>query len=237
MAERASERWHNIRTSVVWDTIAPLISDGTRVLDVGGGTGGFAVGVAERGAAVTVVDPSPNALAALGQRANEAGVADRVNGVQGDVSSLASVVDPGFDLVLCHGVLEIVQQPADALVACREVMAAGSSLSLLVDQLSAAVVASALAGRFQQATQLLAGEQDKTGHRFTVAEVRHLADEAGFSVSDLRGVRVFADLVPGTLLESESGAVPALLELEAAAAQHEDYLRLAAQLHLVLHKK
>ena len=47
------------------------------VLDIGGGTGGFAVRVAELGHRVTVVDPSPDALAALDRRAAESGVADR----------------------------------------------------------------------------------------------------------------------------------------------------------------
>ena len=44
------------------------------VLDIGGGTGGFAVRVAELGHRVTVVDPSPDALAALDRRAREGGV-------------------------------------------------------------------------------------------------------------------------------------------------------------------
>ena len=58
-------------------------------LDVGGGTGGFAVPLAELGHRVTVVDPSPDALAALQRRAAEAGVADRVRAVQGDAAGLA----------------------------------------------------------------------------------------------------------------------------------------------------
>ena len=48
------------------------------VVDVGGGTGGFAVPLAQAGHRVTVVDASPDALAALTRRAAEAGVADRV---------------------------------------------------------------------------------------------------------------------------------------------------------------
>ncbi|MCZ9336940.1 class I SAM-dependent methyltransferase, partial [Streptomyces sp. TRM76130] len=62
---------------------------------------------------VTVVDPSPDALFALERRAAEAGVADRVRGVQGDAHGLFDVVERGgYDVVLCHGVLEYVDDPA-----------------------------------------------------------------------------------------------------------------------------
>ena len=59
------------RTAVLWAALrAVLDADGPRdVLDVGGGTGGFAVPIAELGHRVTVVDPSPDALAALERRA------------------------------------------------------------------------------------------------------------------------------------------------------------------------
>ena len=54
------------------------------VLDVGAGSGVLAVSLAADGCAVTVVEPSPNALATLHRRAATAGAADRVRGVQGD---------------------------------------------------------------------------------------------------------------------------------------------------------
>ena len=75
----ASERRSATRTAVVWDALRPVL-DGLGegdVLDIGGGTGGFAVRVAELGHRVRVVDPSPDALAALDRRAKESGVSGR----------------------------------------------------------------------------------------------------------------------------------------------------------------
>jgi S-adenosylmethionine-dependent methyltransferase len=57
-------------------------------LDCGGGTGRFAVPLAAAGVTVTVLDVSADALATLRRRASEAGVAERVRAVQGDVESL-----------------------------------------------------------------------------------------------------------------------------------------------------
>ncbi|MGH3366049.1 MAG: methyltransferase domain-containing protein, partial [Nocardioidaceae bacterium] len=110
-----------MRTAVVWDALSRSLetcrhqvteSRPLHVLDLGGGTGGFAVRLAEVGHRVTVVDPSPDALASLARRADEAGVSDQIRGIQGDSSDLLEVVDRGSaDAVLCHGVLEVVDDP------------------------------------------------------------------------------------------------------------------------------
>src|SRR6201999_2701882 len=155
------------------------------VLDIGGGTGGFAVRVAGLGHRVTVVDPSPDALAALARRAREVGV--EVAGQQGDLTSLPDLVEPGStDLVLCHGVLEVVTDPAAALAAIGTTLRPGGTLSLLVAQRHAAVVARAMAGHFAQAKALLEagpGDRDgRAGHRFTADEVTALVFAAGFAV-------------------------------------------------------
>ena len=50
------------------------------------------------------------------------------------------------------------------------------------------------------------------------------------------GIRVFTDLVPGSLLDLEPGATAALVELEQAVASRPEYLPLATQLHLLAHR-
>ena len=65
---------------------------------------------------------------------------------------LLDVAGPrSVDVVLCHGVLEVVDDPAAALATIAEVLRPGGTLSLLVAQRHAAVVARAMAGHFQQA--------------------------------------------------------------------------------------
>jgi S-adenosylmethionine-dependent methyltransferase len=232
-----SERRSAARTAVVWEALRPVLdADTSDVLDIGGGTGGFAVRVAELGHRVRVVDPSPDALAALDRRARESGVADRVTGQQGDLSNLLDVADPGsVDVVLCHGVLEVVDDPAAALATITEVLRPGGVLSLLVAQRHAAVVARAMAGHFQQARALLdsAEQHGRAGHRFTREELDALLPAAGLTPTAVHAVRVFADLVPGSLLELEPGSTAALVDLEHAVAERPEYLPLAAQIHVI----
>ncbi|MGZ5399003.1 MAG: class I SAM-dependent methyltransferase [Nocardioides sp.] len=232
----ASERRSAARTAVVWAGLRPVLdrAPGQDVLDIGGGTGGFAVRVAELGHRVRVVDPSPDALAALDRRARESGV--EVTGQQGDLSTLLDVAEPGSaDVVLCHGVLEVVDDPAAALDTIGEVLRPGGVLSLLVAQRHAAVVARAMAGHFEQARAMLdaTGPSGRSGRRFTAAELETLLPAAGFTLASVHAVRVFSDLVPGTVLDLEPGATAALLELEQAVSERPEYAPLAAQLHLV----
>ncbi|GAA1475882.1 methyltransferase [Nocardioides aestuarii] len=236
--ERPSERRQSARTAVVWGGLQPVLDRpaGQDVLDIGGGTGGFAVRVAELGHRVRVVDPSPDALAALDRRARDHGVENRVRGQQGDLSTLLDVVEPASaDVVLCHGVLEVVDDPAAALATITEVLRPGGVLSLLVAQRHAAVVARAMAGHFEQARALLDTTEavGRSGRRFTRDELESLLASAGLSVDSVHAVRVFSDLVPGSLLDLEPGGTAALLELEQAVAERPEYAPLAAQLHVL----
>jgi ubiquinone/menaquinone biosynthesis C-methylase UbiE len=237
--ERPMERRTAARTAVVWDAVRALLEDSDSsdqsVLDIGGGTGGLAVRVAGQGHRVTVVDPSPDALAALARRADEEDVADRVTGLQGDLGNLHDLApEGGVDLVLCHGVLGLVDDPAAALATITSVLRPGGALSLLVNQRHAAVLARAMAGHFVQARDILAGEQpDRGERRFTAEEIAQLLGSAGFTETTTHGIRVFADLVPSSLLDLEPGASVALLELERAVAERPEYLTLASQLHVI----
>lgn len=237
-----------LRTAVVWEVLQDALDrrvkatgrESLDVLDTGGGSGKFAVPVAGLGHRVTVVDPSPNALFALERRAAEAGVADRVTGVQGDARGLFDVVERGrYDAVLCHGVLEYVDDPAEGLRNAVAALRPEGVLSLLAAGLGGAVLARALAGHFTEAKQALDdpngrwGPGDPMPRRFTAEQLTELVEGAGLAVGAVHGVRVFADLVPGVLVDTEPGAMDALLKLEAAAAELPAFHAVATQLHVL----
>ncbi|GJF32988.1 methyltransferase [Kitasatospora sp. NE20-6] len=237
-----------LRTAVVWEVLCEALEQRAveldrpvlDVLDTGGGTGNFAVPVARLGHRVTVVDPSPDALFALERRAAEAGVTDLVRAVQGDTQTLPEVVEAAsVDAVLCHGVLEVVDDPAEALGSLTGTLRKGGLVSLLAANRNGAVLARALAGHFAEARTVLAAEDGRWGasdpmpRRFSAEELGTLAATAGLHVRSVHGVRVFADLVPGVLVDTEPGALEALLRLEQAAADQPAFHAVATQLHLL----
>ncbi|WP_233153352.1 bifunctional 2-polyprenyl-6-hydroxyphenol methylase/3-demethylubiquinol 3-O-methyltransferase UbiG [Kineosporia sp. R_H_3] len=255
-----------IRTAVVWEVLDTLVAEQSQavgrasldVVDVGGGTGGFAVPLAELGHRVTVVDPSPDALAALRRRAADAGVADRVRAEQGDAGALTSVLGAGVaDVVLCHGALEYVDDPHAALHDAVDALRPDGLLSVLVAQRLGALFARALSGRFAEARRILddpagrGGDGDPVPRRFDEAALRGLLADRPAATGDgsgggsvevrlVHGVRIFTDLLPGALVDGDPEAAQALLDLERAASEHPDRAVLsavAAQLHLVARRR
>ena len=210
------------------------------VLDVGGGSGVFAVPIAELGHVVTVVDTSPDALATLHRRATDAGVGQNVVGVSADVDHLLDLVGAdGYDLVLCHSLLEVIDDPAVTMVALAKVVRSGGCASLVVANRAATVLARALGGHPADALRAFTSptgrwhEADGVLRRFDLTGITSLATGAGLAVEQVHGVRVVADLVPGALLDGTPGAAEALRELELATAAVPPYRDIATQLHVL----
>ncbi|MEU7784994.1 MULTISPECIES: methyltransferase domain-containing protein [unclassified Amycolatopsis] len=204
-----------------------------RVVDVGGGSGGWAVPFAAAGCRVTVVEPSPNALATLQRRAEEEGVADRITVIADDSDALGRHVEAGSaDLVLAHGLLEIVDDPAAVLTALATAVAPGGAVSVLVANRHASVLYRALSGRVAEARQLLESADgvvagDTVLRRFDADGLRAQLVTAGLDVTLLQGDRVISDLVGGDVREDE------LADFERVAAATPALREIASRLHAV----
>ena len=215
-----------------------------RVLDVGGGSGAWAVPLATAGCAVSVVDPSPNALATLRRRAHDAGVEELVTAVAGEVERLADAAPPdGADLVLGHGLLEVVDDPHATVRALAAAAAPGGAVSLLVAGRFAAVLARTLAGRLAEARALLAdpdgrfGPDDALRRRLDAAGLRRALEAAPeLRLELLQGDGVLECWAPGAGRDEGAGApaaAGALGELEDLATAQPALIDVAARLHAI----
>lgn len=231
------------RTAAVWAALDPVIGAGTplRVLDVGGGSGMFAVPLARLGHDVTVVDPSADALATLRRRADTAGVGALVRGIQGDgdllheVLPVADAGSDGYDLALCHYVLEVVDDPAVTLGEISRALRPGGQVSIATANRAGAVLGRAVSGHPVEALALLedrdpAPARSKPARRrFSPQEMLALVEGAGLQPGTWRGVSVVADL-----LEATSGAEPrAVRALELALAEASPFRDIATGLHVL----
>ncbi|HET9169633.1 MAG TPA: methyltransferase domain-containing protein [Actinospica sp.] len=234
MAAERTQPGTSARTGVVWEVLVGGLarlaaSAGTEALDVvdlGGGTGGFAVPLARLGHRVTVVDPSPDALASLERRAAEEGVSERVTAVQGDLGTVFdAVAKESADAVLCHGVLEFADDPVEGMGAAARVLRPGGLASVLAASRDGLVVARALGGNVTGALKALHGP---TPRRFTEDALVELIAAAGLDVLSRHGVLLFADLVPTAAADD-----PDLIELEVETASRPEFRALATRLHVL----
>jgi len=188
---------------------------------------------------VTVVDPSADALATLHRRAETAGVADRVAGMQGDGDRLHDVLpargEDAFDLALCHSVLEVVDDPGVTLREIAGALRSGGQVSIATVNRAGAVLARALSGHPVEAKALLEdrdlapGRARPARRRFTPADLVALVEDAGLRPGGWRGVSVVADL-----LDADSHTSPAAIrDLELTLAGISPYRDVATGIHLL----
>jgi SAM-dependent methyltransferase len=181
-----------------------------------------------------------DALATLRRRAEEAGVADRVHGIQADTDAMAgAVADGAADLVLCHHVLESVDDPEAAIAAMAAALAPGGTVSLLVTGRYAAVIALSMAGRFTEAAAVHAdpvgsfGSADPLRRRYDVASVDRLLSGAGLTISSVRGVGVISGLIPGAVVQPQTRGAVDLAALERQICADPPLRDIAADLHVL----
>ncbi len=239
----------DVRTAAVWDLVqaaatqrAQDVSRPLQVLDLGGGTGGLAVPLAALGHSVTVIDPSPDALASLRRRATEVGVSIRAE--QGDTETLPTQIAPAsMDLVCCHGTLEMVDDPPATLAVLAATLAPGGVLSLVAAGRVGAVISRALTGHLAQAQAILDSPQGTSGSddllrwRFDSEELQGALQALGLVVRT-HPVRLISDLVPASALATDADR-RAVLHLEEAIGRdpRSAFLdRAGAVIHLLGHR-
>ena len=198
------------------------------VVDLGGGTGGIATSLAALGHQVTVIDPSPDALASLERRTADNGLSGHIRGVQGDAGDLHDLIGPsGVDVMVCHRVLEVLESPADALEAMAAVLRPGGVLSLLVSQRHSLVLTQALGGHIAQARRTLADPA-----LFDHDQIVDLVKSSGFTVLASHGIGAIADHVPESVIDAEPGAYAELVALEAEVSTDPAFRALAPLVHV-----
>jgi S-adenosylmethionine-dependent methyltransferase len=176
-----------------------------RVLDIGCGTGAMAVRLAKLGFRVTAMDSSEAMLDIARAEAKGAGVGDDVALLLGNAQNMAEMLPPNsFDAVLCHNVLEYLEQPADVVRGAARVLRGTSAmLSMIVrNQVGEIFKAAIQAGDFEAAEANLTAEwgcESLYGGRvrlFNPVGVRALLQEASLTIIAERGIRVVADYLP-----------------------------------------
>jgi SAM-dependent methyltransferase len=209
-------------------------------LDLGGGTGAAAIRLARLGIHVTLLDSSPAMLDIAQHAAREAGVTDKVVLQPGDATQLANLFHAGsFDVILCHNLLEYVEDPGAVLRgAARALRDSSAILSVLVrnragEVLKAALLEGDLAAAENNLTAAW-GQESLCGGRvrlFTSASLRAMLTEASLAAIAERGVRVLADYLPPQV--SRSADYERIFALERKLGNRPEFAAVARYMHVL----
>jgi S-adenosylmethionine-dependent methyltransferase len=216
------------------------------VLDAGGGTGGYSLALAERGHQVCLLDFSAKMLAAARVKAERRGppVVQRLRFHCASAEDVSTDLSADcFDLVLCHTLLEYVEDADQVLRGLSAVLRPGGLLSLLFANAYADPLRWALArGDVERARRSLdtaVSSADLFGlprRTFTGDDMQAAMARVGIEPVAHYGVRVLADYVAGDKLADRS-FWSQLFELEASAGSHSPYRDIARYGYLLGRKQ
>jgi S-adenosylmethionine-dependent methyltransferase len=234
------------RLDLAFANLQDFLPQATRsllALDIGCGTGAIAVRLARLGLHVTLLDASLPMLDFARRAAKEAGVTERIALKHGDAAQLANMFDArSFDVILCHNILEYVDDPCAVLrSAARALRDPSSVMSVLVRNQAGEVLKTAI-----QDGDLASTEHNLTaewGHEslygrsvrlFTTESLQAMLVGASLAVTAERGVRVMSDYLPPSV--SRNDKYERILELERKLGRRPEFVAVARYTHCLAHR-
>jgi S-adenosylmethionine-dependent methyltransferase len=212
-------------------------------LDIGAGTGAIGVRLAQLGLRIALLDASLPMLDFAQHAAQKAGVTDRIALKHGDAAQLADLFpDQSFDLILCHNILEYVDDPCSVLRSAAHALRDQSSIiSVLVRNQTGEVLKAAIKdGDLTAAERNLTaewGNESLYGARvrlFAAESLQAMLAAASLAVTAERGVRVMSDYLPGAI--SRNDAYERILNLERKLGRQAEFAAVARYTHLLAHR-
>jgi len=240
-----SDAYWNWHDALTWDHLKPhLIGDLSQpVLDLGCGTGKWALRLAQAGWAVTCVDVSAAMLDQARRKFEEAGQERRATFVQADLTDLSMLPAETFALAVALGEpLGCVSSPARALKEVHRLLRTGGVLVASFDNRWAAIDYYLERGDPRELEEFLdtgrthwltrdAAEQFPI-HTYSPEQLVKLLERAGFEVIDLVGKTVLPMRLYRQWLD-ESDARRAWMRIEKRLWREPSAIGRAAHLQMV----
>lgn len=223
--------WERLYKRIVWQQMGDI--SGKRILDFGSGEGI----TADRFAAnneVIAVEPSQAMLA-------NAWKDNKYEQIFGYVSSLSKMPDSSFDMIICHNVLEYIDDKKQVINELSRLLKTGGILSLVKHNRAGRVMQMAvLLDDFGKANALLDG---KDGSSSQFGDIRYYDDDDIFKwdvrlrLIDTFGIRTFWDLQQNQEKHSDEEWQLKMVQLESRVSKIQEYRDIAFFHHLVFVKE
>ena len=231
-----------LRSDLAWANLRhflPRNAAKSRALDVGGGTGFASVELARLGYDVVLLDSSEQMLQIACQQADSLKAAPQISFCHAESAQLPKLFGAeSFDVVVCHNVLEYMEDPAATVRDVAHVLRADGVLSVVVRNRLGEVLKDAVkSGDWKLASTNLTAEtvvDTLYGNRmrlFAPAEVREMLARAGLEIVAERGVRVFFDYLAQQNLADEMYSQ--IFELESALGARPEYFTIARYIQVI----
>jgi S-adenosylmethionine-dependent methyltransferase len=235
-----------LRLDLAFANLQEFLPSSTRsllALDIGGGTGAIAVRLARLGLYVTLLDASEAMLDVARHVGREAGVTEKIALKHGDVSKFSNFFQAGsFDVILCHNILEYVDDPRAVLrCAARALRDDSSIVSIVVRNQAGEVLKSAIRdGDLNAAEQNLTAECARESlyggpvRLFAGESLKAMLVESSLAVDAQIGIRVLSDYFPPSV--SRTNDYERILQLERKLGRRPEFAAIARYIQCLAHR-
>ena len=223
--------WERLFKQIIWNQLGNIKDKD--ILDFGSGQGITADHFAEFNN-VVAVEPWEEML-------EDAWTDHDYRQVIGDIKALSEFEDNSFDIIICHNVLEYIDDKASVIRELARVLKPGGYISLAKHNRNGRVMQMAvLLDDFEKANALLDGE-DSTASKF--GAIRYYNDSdvtqwcSDLYIDKTYGIRTFWDLQQNQEKHSNEEWQEKMMQLEMRVSEMEDFINIAFFHHLIIKKK
>jgi phosphoribosylformimino-5-aminoimidazole carboxamide ribotide isomerase len=229
---------HNLKKHI------PVNSPPLRILDAGGGNGLDSIGLARMNHQVDIVDISQQMLNDARASAALAGVTDRLSTHAMDILNLGNkFAENEFDIVLCHNVIQFIDDVKPLLEVLQQVVKPGGFISLITtNQYSLPYQAAFLEQDLDKAYELLDQTDqhnsifDINVHEYHPDEVIEWLSSMGLILEKHYGIRCLYNYWGTNELKEDSAVYKKLKKLEMEFTERAPYKLTARQFQLIARK-
>ena len=217
--ENLQQPWGQLYYDILFEQLQDI--KGKRVLDFGSGFGLVANHLAKENQ-VLAVEPNEEMVALRTQDYS-------YQQLVGSLDQIASLEDASFDVILCHNVLEYVENRKAVLKEFTRLLKPGGMLSIVKhNEVGRVLQTVVFENDTRKALALLAG-QDLETHSMGLAQAYDLdaaVEDLALEVKDYQGIRVFYGLQDNRF-KGQEGWRESMLQMELAVCQEPPYRDMA----------
>lgn len=222
--------WEKLMKTIFFQQLEEFT--GLTVLDFGSGEGLTASFLAKNNT-VTAVEPSAEMLA-------ERCVENEYRQIVGGIEEVKKMPSGQFDLIICHNVLEYVEDKQIYLQELTRVLKKGGKLSIIKHNRAGRVMQNVvLLNNFKHARELLAGGNSEASKFGTIryyedADVTDWCPE--LSMESCRGIRTFWDLQQNQECHGDPKWRTEMVRMERMVEEIPEYVQIAFLHHMIFIK-
>lgn len=223
--------WERMLKRIIWEQTGK--AEGIKILDFGSGKGITANHFADTNS-VVAVEPSEEIVK---DRWEDYGYEQ----ITGDVSCLSAFEDSSFDMIVCHNVLEYIDDKKQVINELYRLLKVGGTLSIVKHNRAGRVMQMAvLLDDLDQANALLDGKESISSK---YGRIRYYEDEEilkwnnGLKLLNIYGIRTFWDLQQNQEKHETEEWQSKMLQLEMRVSIIEEYRKIAFFHHLIFTKE